>query len=231
MAITPTAIDLSASEEERYQTLRAIIEDVLDDTDPGAGAANKRNWVLWTFLYIIWYEGKQATTRRQDGGGQARGLMQIEPATLHDLIKEYVFGPTTGLIANLAAAAGVSVDDMRHALRDFRDHPEPPQNHWPTADIANRANKVEDWLLTVDSFGIKLMRYYFKRSSHHRFPPANQDDIAESPQEEVFKTEHSEHWAEWWKRTFHGSPTETPQEERKRKKKDFEQRARHLDAL
>lgn len=231
MAITSAAIDLGASEKNRYISLRTIIEDVLDDTDPGTVAADKRNWILWTFLYIIWYEGKNATTRRQDGGGPARGLMQMEPATVHDLIKEYVFGPTSGLIANLAQAAGVSVDDMRNALKDFRDHLEPPQNRWPTQSTTNSAHKVENWLLTSDTFGIKLMRYYFKRSSQHSFPPANQGDIVKSPQAEQFKAQHSEHWAKWWKKKFHGSLTETPEQERKRKKLDFEQRARHLDTV
>lgn len=136
MTITSASIDLSSSENKRKVDLRAIIEDVLDDTDPGAGAADRRNWILWTFLYIIWYEGKNATTRRQDGGGPARGLMQMEPATLHDLVKQYVFGPTSGLIANLAQAAGVSDDDMKNALRDFRDHPEPPQIAGPPQVLA-----------------------------------------------------------------------------------------------
>ncbi len=231
MTITSASIDLSSSENKRKVDLRAIIEDVLDDTDPGAGAADRRNWILWTFLYIIWYEGKNATTRRQDGGGPARGLMQMEPATLHDLVKQYVFGPTSGLIANLAQAAGVSDDDMKNALRDFRDHPEPPQNRWPATSSSNSAHKVETWLVTVDSFGIKLMRYYFKRNSQHAFPPANLGDISNSPQAAQFKAQHSEHWAQWWKKQFLGSPTETPQQERDRKKGDFEQRARHLDTV
>ncbi len=224
------SIDVTASETTRYTRLRQIIENILEDTDSGPSNADRRAWILWVFLYIIWYEGAAATTRRQGGGGPARGLMQFEPQTVQDLVDQYIFGPTPGLIANLAAAAGVSTSEMRTALQAFRNHADPASNRWPSSPT-DPAAQVEQWLLDIDSFGAKLMRYYFRRFAGHRFPPASASDLASSPQDERFKAEHSEHWAEWWKRVFHGSATETGEEERTRKRQDFEQRARQLDAI
>lgn len=230
MTLIADGIDLGASDEERYRHLRRIIENVLADTDPAIDEARRR-WIAWLFLYICWYEGSRATTRTQKGTGPARGFMQFEPQTLWDLIDIYVFGATPGLIRNLAAAAGVSEDEMREALLAFRRSPLPPTNVWPNPTPNDPAGKIERWLLDLDSFGIKLMRFQFRRESAHQFPPEDPADRAQDPQQDRFKGQFSEQWAKWWKRQFRGGAGELPDEERTRKKRDFEERARQLDRI
>jgi len=219
------SIDVGASEEERYRHLRRIVENILDDVD-GSASAERRRWIIWVLLYVMWHEGMGARTRTQTGGGPGRGLMQFEPGTLHWLIKEYVLGPTPGLVANLAAAAGVSPDEMREALRSFRDSADPPSNVWPNPAPNSPEKKLERWLLEVDSFGVKMMRYVFKAlGQEHTFPPQNDVDRTADPQDERFKSEHSGHWARWWKRKF------TSPEQEREYRGQFEEWARRLDEI
>ncbi len=230
MTIIADGIDLTADDGERYRRLRRIAENVLADTDPRLDA-RARSWIVWSFLYMCWYEGDRATTRTQRGGGPGRGLMQFEPQTLWDLIDKFVFGPTEGLIRNLALAAGVTEEEMRKVLLAFRASADArDRNAWPKG-AEDPAARLEQWLLSLDSFGIKLMRYHFRRFRDHRFPPARQEDVGNDPQDDRFKTEHAEQWAAWWKRQFRGGPGESPEEERRRKVRDFADRARALDAI
>src|SRR5688500_13994278 len=117
MTVVPDAIDLGASDDLRYGDLRRIIEEILAETDPDM-SAQQRRWIAWLFLYICWWEGTRATTRTQTGGGPGRGLMQFEPGTVADLFTHYL-SSRPALIANLAAAAGVTPQEMEEALRDF----------------------------------------------------------------------------------------------------------------
>lgn len=166
MTIVSDGIDVRASDAERYRHLRRIIENVLADTDPTMSDARRR-WLLWLFLYICWWEGSRATTRTQTGGGPGRGFMQFEPGTLVDLLRQYVLS-RPAFIANLAAAAGVTEKDMGDALRAF-DRAVGNTNVWPNPTAPGPARRIEEWLTTLDSFGVKLMRYEFKRHGRH-FP-------------------------------------------------------------
>jgi hypothetical protein len=222
VTIKKDSIDLGAIPDERYRHLRRILENVIGDTDPTADAQH-RLWIVWTLLYIIWYEGRGATSRKQTNG-PARGLMQMEPQTLQELIALYVLGSTPGLVANLAAAAGVSRDEMAAALTAFKNAPKPTHNVWPDPAPNDPATKIEQWLLDVDSFGIKLMRYVFRRAGQgHRFPPSDPARVGDDPQSEAHKKDHSEHWARRWKKHF-ASDTEEDSE-----KAEFEGRARQVD--
>ncbi|MCO5167918.1 MAG: hypothetical protein M9894_16360 [Planctomycetes bacterium] len=226
MTVIKDSIDLGATDEERYRRLRRIVENVLEDTDPGVDRADRRRWMLWTLLYIMWHEGRGATTRQQGGGGPARGLMQFEPRTLWDLINYFIFGPAPGLIANLAAAAGVSPDEMREALDGFRAFADArDRNVWPNP-TNGPATKIEEWLTTIDSFGIKLFRYYFRaQGDAHRFPPRESSDLTLDAQADSHKDQHAEHWARWWKKAFAG-----PDDERE-KRSTFLERADQLDRI
>ena len=226
MTVIADGIDLGASGVDRYRHLRRIIENVLADTDPNMSEARRR-WILWLFLYVCWWEGSSATTRTQTGGGPGRGLMQFEPQTVADLIQQFVLR-RPAFVANLAAAAGVTEREMREALEDFL-RSSAPSNVWPNPSNPGPAKRVEEWLSTFDSFGVKLMRYEFKRHGQHRFPPADPDDEARDPQDERFKGEFSEQWARWWKKSFGGGSSGSPEAERERQKRNFEERARALD--
>lgn len=222
------SIDTKAEAKKRYEKLKKIIENILDETDPGDEKANKRKWILWHFLYIIWWESTKATKRVQDQKGPARGLIQMEPKTLWSLIKNYVLGPKPGLVANLAKAAGTTEEEMMKALKDFKGSKEPQENKWPKSE---NAQKIEEWLTNIDSFAIKLMRYYFKQFREHRFPPEDQENLSKDPRDDKFKEEHAEGWAKWWKRKFKGKTKEQQEKEKKRQKKNFTNRAKELDKI
>lgn len=235
MPVKKDSIDITAKDWERYKKLKEIIEMILEDQDAGDDKKDKRRWILWHFLYIIWMESSGATTRKQGGGGPARGVMQMEPRTLWDVLKWYVLGKTKGLVANLAKAAGVSEKEMREAIDDFvnnnsETYTDPDtgkqkkrgKNSWPQSGAGK---KIEKWLLEIDSFGIKLMRYYFKTmGTSHSFPPADKDYKKDCKSDAV-KDEHANGWAKWWKKVF-GSD-----EEKKKKLKDFKGWAAKLDAI
>ena len=234
MAISKASINTSAPAIERYEGLSAIIDNVLNEIDPGGSNADKRRWIKWHFLYIIWWEGIRATARQQLGGGPARGLMQMEPATLWDLISHYLLGHTDRL-SNLAGAAGVNFDEMGSKLSEFVDINKTwnsdrqvwvGKNTWPSG-----SNPVEHWLSNVDSFALLIMRYYFRQFLEHRFPPQNPANLSDDPQKPIYKAEHSDGWADWWKRVFYGGPNETPDEQRQRLRREFEVRAGELDLV
>jgi hypothetical protein len=109
---------------------------------------------------------------------------------------------------------------MKRVLENFK-HVNPGKNTWPDQ---GDAKKVEDWLLSIDSFGFKLMRYYFKQFIDHKFPPQN-GNLDDNPQDERFKEEHAEGWAKWWKRRFKDDDEEVQLKEK------FKNRARELDRL
>jgi hypothetical protein len=231
------SINTKAKDKERYKKLKEIIENILQETDSGDKKADKRKWILWHFLYIIWWESTRATKRVQDKKGPARGLIQMEPKTLWSLIKNYILGPKPGLVANLAKAAGVTEKEMLDALKAFRDAEvfkekdedgNPINNVWPKNEVAK---KVEEWLKNIDSFAIKLMRYYFKQYREHRFPPKKLENMPKDPRGDEFKEEHAEGWARWWKRKFKGETKEEQKKEKKRQKKKFTERAKELDKI
>lgn len=229
MAIRKRSIDIQSAPGSRYRGLQAICEDVLVHTDPDAG--RRREWIAWQFLYLIWWESGRARHRRQLGDGPARGLIQMEPATLWDLLDRFVL-PKPNRVALLADSAGVSVDDMGFLLGTFREANKlwdddrqtwVGRNSWP---VDGDARQVEEWLTLVDSFAITAMRLYFFQFATHHFPPQSSADLPADPREARFKGEFSEGWAQWWKRVFHGGPAE-----RERLKREFEVRAAELDGI
>ncbi len=209
-----------------------IISDVLNELDPGSDKADRRRWIRWHFLYIIWWEGARATARKQFSGGPARGLMQMEPATFWDITQNFTL-KSTPRVQWLAQAAGVSPGEMDQALRAFIEANKvwddrlgffKGRNSWPTSGGPER--KIEDWQSNVDSFSLVMMRYHFFRlGAAHRFPPEDSNNLSDNPQREVYKPEHSLGWARWWKRFF-----STPDEEL-RQRQMFEERARELDGI
>ena len=226
MTVVADGIDLGGSDVERYRHLRRIIENVLADTDPYM-SEDRRKWLLWLFLYICWWEGSRATTRTQTGGGPGRGFMQFEPQTVADLIQQYILA-RPALVANLAAAAGVTEREMREALEAFL-RSAATSIVWPNPSNPGPEKRIDEWLSSLDSFGVKLMRYEFKRHGQHRFPPADPSNEGKNPQDERFKSEFSEQWARWWKKSFGGGASGSPEEERARQRRNFEERARALD--
>ncbi len=232
MAISRRSINTSDSDFNRYSELSSIISDVLDDLDPGADKADKRRWIRWHFLYIIWWEGDRARARRQYNNGPARGLMQMEPQTFWDITQNFTL-QANRRIEWLAQAAGVSVSEMDNALKTFLEKNKvwdsnlnwwKGRNTWPTSNGAE--SKIEDWLSNVDSFAMVMMRYHFARlGSAHRFPPENPANLSDNPQKTAYKAEHSLGWARWWKRWF------PSQDEEFRQRRLFETRAAELDTI
>ncbi len=230
MALQRESINTNSSANERYRGLSRIIGNVLNVLDPGSDKADRRRWIRWHFLYIIWWEGARATARRQFSGGPARGLMQLEPATFWDITQHFT------LLSNhreqwLADAAGVSFNEMDQALRAFIEKNKvwddrlqwwKGRNSWPTSGGPER--KIEDWQSNVDSFATVMMRFHFNRLGNaHNFPPQNANSLSDNPQNDIYKAEHSLGWARWWKRWF-----SNPDEEA-RQRRMFEDRARELD--
>jgi hypothetical protein len=230
MAISRRSINTSDSDFNRYSGLSSIISNVLDELDPGADKADKRRWIRWHFLYIIWWEGDRARARRQYNNGPARGLMQMEPQTFWDITQNFTL-QANRRIEWLAQAAGVSTSEMDTALKAFIEKNKvwdnnlnwwKGRNSWPTSNGPER--KIEDWLSNVDSFAMVMMRYHFARlGSAHRFPPENPANLSDNPQKTAYKPEHSLGWARWWKRWF-----PSPDEEY-RQRRLFETRAAELD--
>lgn len=79
MTVVKASIDLGAGPADRVQQLMRILANVLEDTDAGPDRVDRRRWIAWTFLYILWHEGRGATTRRQDGGGPVTILKNMDP--------------------------------------------------------------------------------------------------------------------------------------------------------
>ena len=158
--------------------------------------ANTVAWHSWFYTYLMWHEGSQLTTRTQKNDGPARGLMQLEATTAWDTIKIYVMGPTAGLVARLADAAGVGADtEMKPTLKAFGKLAN-PANEWPDA---SPANKVEQWLLSSDSLGICLMQIFFERfdTTLPPLPPVLATEDARNPQ---YHSQFASVWADsWWK--------------------------------
>lgn len=217
------SIDTGASDAERARQIKDLVARVVGETDRGEGSSARRQWIVILFCYVIWWEGHRATAREQIGGGPGRGLVQFEPLTLWDLLHRYVLGPTPGLIANLATAAGVTEEEMSAAIRAFDRDAAPPSNAWP---ITTPASAVERWVRDIDTFAVKLMRYEFRRQGAHRFPPSDPADLPRDPRDDAFKRQMAEQWAEWWKRSFPGGT-----EERERRIREFVERAREFDRL
>ncbi|MGD2071921.1 MAG: peptidoglycan-binding domain-containing protein [Candidatus Thorarchaeota archaeon] len=126
--------------KNRYKDLRKIIKSILQETDPGEKNANKRKWILWHFLYIIWHESMHATKRKQLAGGIARGLIQMEPRTLWDLTDKYIYKKKR-LVASLAKKVDVSYDEMFKSLKAFRNAGSPINNKWP--DRKKRVTRMQ----------------------------------------------------------------------------------------
>ena len=230
MAIFRSSINTGDSAFGRYDGLSRIISNVLDELDPGADKADKRRWIRWHFLYIIWWEGDRARARQQYSGGPARGLMQLEPATFWDITQNFTF-KATRRIQWLADAAGVSYSEMEQALNAYVENNRVwddglnwwrGKNSWPTSGGAER--KIENWLSNVDSFAMVMMRFHFARlGGGHRFPPENTANLSDNPQRDPYKPEHSLGWARWWKRSFPNAGEE------ERQRRNFETRAADLD--
>lgn len=230
MALRRESINTNSSANERYRGLSRIIGNVLNTLDPGSDKADRRRWIRWHFLYIIWWEGARATARRQFSGGPARGLMQMEPATFWDITQNFTL-LSNHRIQWLAEAAGVSSNEMDQALRAFIEKNKvwddrlqwwKGRNSWPTSGGPER--KIEDWQSNVDSFAVVMMRFHFNRLGNaHSFPPQNANNLSDNPQNDIYKAEHSLGWARWWKRWF-----SNPDEEA-RQRRMFEDRARELD--
>ena len=241
--LTKKKIDIKEKDaKKRAKKLREIVDEVLKDTDPdrypnpkskaerdaNEKQKRKRNWIAWHFMYIMWHESAKATTRKQKGlkpPKGARGLMQFEPNTVRDLLKEYILQPKQKkqTIQNLADAADVTYAEMEKALAAFLA--KQAGNAWPAGEPEN---KIEKWLSgddknVSDTFAIKLMRYQFKREGEHRFP--GDPDYGGDPQGAGSKGDHAEGWAKWWKKKFDND------EDRKAKKKKFEEDARRLDKV
>lgn len=231
--LTKKKIDVNEKDaKKRAKKLREIVDEVLKETDPdpypnpknqkerdaNEKQKRKRNWIAWHFMYIMWHESAHATTREQGGGGPARGLMQFEPATLKDLLKQYILQEKRKkkTVQNLADAAGVTYEEMERALDAFVA--KQAGNAWPAGAPEN---KIEKWLRESDTFGIKLMRYHFKRYADHRFP--GDPDYSGDPQGAKAKDAHADGWAKWWKKKF------ADDEDRKKKKTQFKKNAEHLD--
>ncbi|MEE8593846.1 MAG: hypothetical protein V3T03_06935 [Candidatus Bipolaricaulota bacterium] len=249
--LKPEKVDIAEKDaKKRAKKLRVIVDKVLKETDPDpkrkAGESekdwekrkksqrNKRNWIAWHFMYIMWHESLHATKRKQMKKGPGRGLMQFEPATIQDLLKQYILPnkPASNLkrrkriIRNLANAAGVKCKEMEEALEAFAKSEKAKANGWPGS--SSKAGKLEKWLLESDTFAIKLMRCQFKRYGAHRFP-GDKDKYEGKPQVEKAKEAHAEGWAEWWKKKFKATKDCTEKEVREKKKKEFKGNAENLD--
>lgn len=232
MALFRESINTNASAHSRYDGLSRIITNVLEVTDPGADNPDRRRWIRWHFLYIIWWEGDRAKARAQYSGGPARGLMQLEPATFWDITQNFIFRASRR-IEWLAQAAGVSVTEMDAALNAYVEKNRiwddnlqwwRGKNSWPGG--GGTETKIEDWLSNVDSFAMVMMRFHFARLGNaHTFPPASAGNLSNNPQQDVYKPEHSLGWARWWKRAF----TSPGDEDRQRQ--NFETRGRELDGV
>lgn len=67
MTIIADGIDLGAGDTDRAGHLKRIVENVIGDTDPNK-TDQERAWIVWSIIYICWYESERATTRVQRRG-------------------------------------------------------------------------------------------------------------------------------------------------------------------
>lgn len=220
--LDPDHVDVT--DKDKIEHLKKIIEKVLGDTDKDA-SADRRRWLLWFVLYLIWWESDRLRKRTQSGGGPARGIIQMEPQTLWDVLRRYVMSASVaGAVKNLADAAGVGEDEMKKAIRAFlkknatgEKDSEHGTNEWPSDD--EDAAKLEGWLRSNDTFAVKLLRYFFKWHKDEFVPPSDSGDLSGDPQDDKFKPQHAKGWGEGYNRGAEG----------KSKQDAFVERAKGLD--
>ena len=152
-------------------------------------------WRCWFYVYLMWHESGGLRTRSQTAPGTARGLMQFEAATAWDVIKIYVMGPTPGLVARLAAAAGVDRATVAiPVIKAFAALPNPGPV-WPPIGLAKQ---IEHWLLAHDSFGIELMQMQFAR--YRVFIPGVPVRLLRGPRSPAARQSYANLWADaWWR--------------------------------
>jgi hypothetical protein len=189
------SITLSDPPANKIKALYQICATLVASAEANADASTQ-GWHSWFYTYLLWHESAQLSTRTQRGAGPGRGLMQFEATTAWDTIKIHVLGPTPGLIARLADAAGVDADSqMKPALRGFAALGD-PDNVWPDD---SPVNQVEAWLLSSDSFGICLMQIQFERF-HATLPPLPPVAAGEDPRNTDYHAQFAQVWADsWWK--------------------------------
>lgn len=153
----------------------------------------------------MWWESDSATTRVQANNGPARGLMQMEARTLTDLIRHYIRPNQTDEVPVLASAAETTSQSLQSALLAFQtfnngDIGDDTQitNTWPP--ISNVAGLVSacmwDDAFCSDTFGIVLMREYFKHQADHRFPYVE----GKNPWDDALAEAIFDQWCNHWKR-------------------------------
>lgn len=219
--LAPEHVDVT--DRDKADHLHKIIQRVLKDTDKDLDA-KKRLWAFWFFMYLIWWESDGLKRRKQVGGGPARGIIQMEPQTLWDVLKRYVLSAKTkGAVANLAKAAGVPEEDMLKAIKAFLDKNKAEKgdphgkNSWPTDDP--EASKIEAWLENNDVFAVKLLRYFFRWHGDEHLPPVAGTDPSGDPRGEAAKKEYAKSWGEGYNKG----------EEGKTKQEDFVEKGKALD--
>ena len=252
--VDPDSIDATPGDRARH--LKKTISEVLRDTDPGDENADKRKWILWFFMYLIWWEGNRATARVQIGGGPGRGLCQIEPNTAMDGITFILKDPKK--IENLGRACGFiydSKDDrdgskLRKLIEEFKKALEmfaktvsknnetakadkskkKDANRWPNDDEnEDSPASIEGLIRRSDTFAIKLMRYIFMwREATESLLPDDKD-IGGDPWKDEFKAHFARLWADYWKRSFPGKDKAAKDAAKKAAMDEFIEREKELD--
>ncbi|HZU96250.1 MAG TPA: hypothetical protein VFF73_06035 [Planctomycetota bacterium] len=224
----PDSIDVT--DAERIRHLQRIVQRVIKDTDKDA-TKRKQLWMFWFFLYLIWWESEGLKRRVQRGTGPARGIIQMEPQTLWDVLKRYVL-KEKDRVANLAKAAGVSEDEMEKALKGFvernktsKEGEDVGKNEWPEPPKPDSETPpppeidVEGWLRSNDTFAVKLLRYFFKWHGDEHLPPDEGTDEKADPTDDEFKKQFAKDWGEGYNRGPEG----------KKKQSEFVEKAKGLD--
>lgn len=220
----PKRVGTSDADAKRAADLLDITQSVVDFYDDDKTAA-QREYIVWTLLYMMWWESKSATTRIQDGGGPGRGLMQIEARTLTDLIKHYIRRYADDELPVLATAAGTTRQAIEAALRAFQtfnngdtQDDDDITNVWPepsTPPSANVAGLVSACLWDSgqcsDTFGVVLMREYFKHQAGQTFPYV----AGKHPWDADLADTMFGQWRDYWKRVG-GEPYKTQYQARMR---------------
>ena len=177
----------------RVDALKAVIIPLITAAEPLLDPA-MTNWRTWFYVYLLWHESAQLTTRVQRADGPGRGLMQFEPSTAWGTIKYYVLGATPGLVARLARGAQVDAASvMLPTLRKFANLLDPGET-WPAA-----VPEIERWLVQRDGFAFTLLQIALERF-RVSLPPFLPILSTVDPRDPLVQPQFAEVWADcWWK--------------------------------
>ncbi|MBN1574795.1 MAG: hypothetical protein JW984_16485 [Deltaproteobacteria bacterium] len=115
---------MSRIDQAKIDRFRSILNDlnfVLDQTDPELDE-NRRCWMAYHLLYMIWHESDTGTATAQYHGGPARGIIQIQPNRAYDVVKYILKKGSTDNINEFAKSSNIDEKDIPFFKKVFQDY-------------------------------------------------------------------------------------------------------------